>query len=174
MTHSLTIGQTLSGKTALNKLLSNGYLARGVGVVVLDPMNDPGWNTEGRDNFFQTQDAEEFLDFVMDPERCLQAALFVDETGISIDKYAVKFSWLTCQSRHHGMRSHIIANRAEMVSKNIRSQCSTLYLFNSNLEDCKTYAKDFNCPAILEGQNLPQGHFLKVQRFRPVIRGRLW
>ena len=174
MTHSITIGQTLSGKTLLNKNLCNWYLSKGIGAVVLDPMNDPDWNAAGNPNFYKTADPGEFLRFVKNPDRCLQCALFVDEAGMALDKFADEFSWLTCQSRHHGHRAHIIAQRAQMVSVSIRSQCSTLYAFSINPKDAKTYAEDFNEAAILEAVNLPQGHYLKIERFCPVKRGRLW
>ncbi len=174
MTHALTVGQTLSGKTEINKRLCNWYLERGIGCVVLDPMNDPDWNKEGHENFRLFTDPEEFLEFVKDPDQCLQCVIFVDEAGMILNKFADKFEWLTCQSRHHGHRCNIIAHRAENVSKTIRSQCSTLYVFNINPEDARIYARDFNCPAIMEAPNLPQGHYIKVERFKPVKRGRLW
>ncbi len=174
MTHSIIIGQTLSGKTALAKRLSNWYLARGIGTIVLDPMSDPGWNDNASPLHVAFTDPQEFLAFVKDPDACLQCALFIDEAGMSLDKYAQEFQWITCQARHHGHRSHIIAQRAEMIGKTLRSQCSTLYAFNVNPDDSKQYARDFNCPAILEAPNLPQGHYLKVERFKPVVRGRLW
>ena len=174
MTHSIIIGQTLSGKTTLAKRLAAWYLANGIGVVVLDPMNDPGWNPDGAENFILFTNAEEFLDFVKDPDRCLQAAIFVDESGMILDKYAEKFNWLTCQGRHHGHVVHLLAQRAEMISKTLRSQCSTVFAFNINPDDAKAYARDFNAPAIMDAPNLPQGQYIKVSRFSPVKRGRLW
>ena len=172
--HSLFIGQTMSGKTTLAKKLANWYLNHDIGVVVLDPMSDPGWNESGNPKFASFTNPQEFLAFVKDPDCVVQAALFVDEAGMSLNKYADEFQWITCQSRHHGHRAHIIAQRAEMVDKTIRSQCSTLYAFNVNPEDAKTYARDFNEKAILDAPNLPQGHYIKVERFKPVQRGRLW
>lgn len=174
MTHSIIIGQTLSGKSLLAKRLSNWFLAEGVGVVVLDPMTDPGWNETASDKFASFTDPIKFLSFIRDPDQCLQCALFIDEAGMSLDKFADEFTWITCQGRHHGHRAHLIAQRAEMISKTIRSQCSTLYVFNVNPDDAKTYARDFNNPTILEAPNLPQGHYIKIERFKPAKRGRLW
>lgn len=174
MTHILVVGQTLSGKSVLAKRLANWHLSKGIGVIVQDPMGDPGWNESGSDLFKSFTDPDEFLDFVQDPDSCLQCLIIVDEAGLSLDKRADRFNWLTCQSRHHGHRAMIIGNRAEMIPKSIRTQCSTLYAFNINPSDAKNYAADFNNPAINEAPNLPQGHYIKVERFQPVKRGRLW
>lgn len=169
MGHCITIGQTESGKSILNKRLSAWYKSKGVGVVVLDVMRDPGWTCD-----FLTDDADEFLEFVKDPERCLQCALFIDEAGASLDRYAESFSWLTTQSRHHGHVCHLITQRAQQISPTVRNQCSTLYIFNVNGKDAKIYAEDFNSPLALEAPSLPQGHCIKIQRFKPPQRLRMW
>ena len=174
MTHTLIVGQTLSGKTGYAKMLCNWWLSRGVGAVVQDPMNDPDWNKNGSNLFRIFSDPLEFLAFVKDPDECQQCVIFVDEAGMSLNKYAEEFNWLTCQSRHHGHRAHIIANRAEMVSKSIRSQCATLVAFNLNPDDAKQYSRDFNSVAVLDAPNLKQGEFIKVTRFQDPQRGRLW
>lgn len=168
--HSLTIGQTLSGKTILNQRLSRLYRKRGVQTVVLDPHNDPGWAASVLFKHF-----DEFLAFVKSPSKCRQCALFIDESGISLDKYDIECDWLTVSARHHGHRTHIIANRAEIVSRNMRSQCETLYTFQVCATDANQYANDFNCPMLKTvGPVLAQGEFLKITRYQPVKRLRLW
>jgi len=168
--HSLTIGQTMSGKTILNQRLSRIFRRSGVNTIVLDPHRDPNW-----DATIMFQHFEEFMSFVKDPDRCQQCALFIDESGMSLNKYDVDCDWLTLTARHHGHRTHIIANRAIMISPNMRSQCETLYAFQVNATDAKTYANDFNCPSLAEiGPNLRQGEFLKITRFQPIQRFRLW
>lgn len=169
MGHVITIGQTESGKTILNKKLAAAYKRAGIGVIVLDPMLDPGWNAD-----FITDNPEKFLQFVRDPRCCLQCALFVDETGTSLDKFDVSSNWLTTQSRHHGHVCHLITQRAQQVSVTIRNQCSTLYCFNVNFKDAKLYAEDFNAKEVLEAPNLPQGHCWKIERFKPPKKLRMW
>jgi hypothetical protein len=169
MAHSITIGQTESGKSILNKKLSHWYRKNGFGVIVLDVMRDPGWAS---DKLFD--DAEEFLRFVKDPRKCLQCALFIDEAGQSLDKYAAAFSWLTTQSRHHGHACHLITQRAQQVSVTVRNQCSILYCFNINPKDAKIYADDFNSPKVLEAPTLPQGQCWKIQRFKEPQKLKMW
>jgi len=169
MGHAIIIGQTESGKTTLCKRLASWYKNHGVGVIVLDPMFDAGWPAD-----WKTADPVEFLEFVKDPERCLQCALFVDEAGLSLDKYAVEYQWLTCQSRHHGHVTHIIAQRAQMVSANVRAQCSTCYAFNVNADDAKIYAREFNCAELMNAPGLAKGEFIKADRFNGAKRYRLW
>ena len=169
MGHAITIGQTESGKTVWNKKLAGWYRSHGVGVIVLDPMSDAGWPAD-----WKTADPEAFLAFVKDPDQCLQCALFVDEAGLAIGKFDAGFEWLTCQSRHHGHVCHLITQRAQQVSVNVRSQCSTLYAFNVNADDAKIYARDFNCPMVMDAPGLAQGEFIAASRFATPKRWRLW
>ena len=168
--HCITIGQTESGKSLLNKQLARTrYKAHGVKVIVLDVMQDPDWEA---DEMFD--DADEFLAYVKDPDMCLQAALFIDEAGQSINKYLEAFNWLTTQSRHFGHQTHLITQRAEMVSPTIRNQCLTVFAFNVNYRDAKKYSEDFNCKELLAAENLPQGHYIQKTRHKPIQRGRMW
>ena len=166
MGHCIIIGQTESGKSTLATKLAEWYHRHGVGVAVLDPMKDPRWPAD-----YITDDADAFLAFVRDPEQCLQCALFVDESGESIDKFNKDFNWLTCRSRHHGHICHLITHRAQDINPSTRAQATTLYIFNVNSEDAKQYARDFNCPMIaVEAPYLPQGTCIKVERFKPAQR----
>jgi hypothetical protein len=169
MGHVITIGQTESGKSILNKKLSHWFRKNGIGVAVLDVMRDPGWAAD-----FITDDPDDFLAFVKNPDLCLQCGLFIDEAGQALDRYADSFAWLTTQSRHHGHVCHLITQRAQQVSPTVRNQCSTLHAFNVNPRDAKIYAEDFNNPEILKAPNLPQGYCIKVQRFKPTQMLRMW
>lgn len=167
--HCITIGQTESGKTLLNKALAQNYRKHGIKVIVLDPMMDPDWNAD------QTFDnPERFLAYVKNPDKCLQSAIFIDEAGTTVGRHIAAFEWLTTQSRHHGHVCHLMTQRAEMVNKTMRSQCSTLFAFNVCIDDAKNYAKDFNCKEVLKAESLPQGHFIQVTRFQPPKYGKMF
>lgn len=161
--HCLTIGMTDSGKTSLNKNIAAWYQSQGIKTIVLDPMHDDSWPAD-----FKTDDTDEFMALVKDPERCLQCALFVDESGMSLNKYDTSLQWLTCQARHFGHITHIITQRAEQVDPNIREQCKTLFAFQVSIDDAKKYAKSWNNDLIFKAAELPQGHFVKAQRFGEV------
>lgn len=167
--HCLLIGQTESGKTICAQRIAQAYKAGGIKVCVLDPMKDPKWNAD-----FITDNPDEYFSLVMDPDRSLQCALFIDEAGQSLDRYVGKQQWLTCQARHHGHVTHIISQRAQQVDTTIRSQCSTVYAFNVAVDDAKLYAKSFNAPVLLKCPTLPQGHCIRVQRFQPTQYLRMW
>ena len=169
--HTITIGETESGKTVLNKRLAAYYRENGIKNCVLDPMMDPEWPAD-----FMTRDPVEFLAFVKNPDKCLRCALFVDETGMSLDKYAVEYQWLSTTSRHHGHACHFISQRAQQINATIRSQCSILYMFRVNYKDAKVYSEDFNFPDSIARQapDLKQGEYFRIARFEPVSRFRLW
>lgn len=167
--HWLIVGMTMSGKTTLAKRLSQKYTAAGISCIVLDAMRDPGWSAS---QVFSN--ANDFLDYVRDPSVCLRCALFVDESGQSIDKNDVRYRWLTTTSRHHGHRCHIIGQRAESIDRTTRSQCGTLAAFNLSLPDAKQYARDFNAPELLDCPSLAQGEYIIKRLYSPAIRGRLF
>lgn len=167
--HWLIVGMTLSGKTSLAKELSKKYTASGVSCIVLDHLRDPGWSAA---HVFV--DAGDFLDYVRDPALCRRCALFVDESGESLDKNDKRYRWLTTTSRHHGHRTHIIGHRAESIDRTTRSQCTTLAAFSLALTDAKQYARDFNAPELLDCPSLAQGEYILKKLYSPAIRGKLF
>lgn len=165
----LIVGLTLSGKSSFAKELSKKYTKAGVKCIVLDHMRDPGWNAE-----VIFDDPEEFLDYVMDPDQCQQCALFVDESGLNLDKHDKRYQWLTTTSRHHGHRTHLIAQRAESVDLTTRSQCTTLAAFALKPRDAKMYAEEFNCPEVLHCASFEPGRYVYVRRFKAAEIRRLF
>lgn len=152
---------TGSGKTTLAKALVKRYQLKGTPSIVLDPMRDPNWNAE-----FQTHDTQEFLRVMYDSERC---ALFVDESGKSIGKYAQEMAVVTTESRHFGHKAHLISQRAQQIDKNVRDQCSELYIFRVGHDDAKILAAEFGYPELRNASALKRGEFYKLDRFNPPI-----
>jgi GTPase SAR1 family protein len=168
--HMLIVGPTQCGKTTFAKRLAGSYAKRGVASIVLDPLKDPDWPTQYR---FDNSGA--FFNYVRNPHRCKSCALFVDESGIALSKYDDALLWLTTTSRHHGHRAHLIAQRAEMVNKTIRSQCTTLVAFQINKNDAAAYASDWNCEDILStAPRLARGQYMVVSRFNKPTYHQLW
>lgn len=158
--HILIIGHTLCGKTTLAKRLASEYKKKRITSVVLDPLSDPEWPTN---IIFKTSEA--FFTYAKDSNKCRSCALFVDESGLALNKFDQDLLWLTTTSRHHGHRAHIIAQRAEMVNKTIRSQCLTLICFGLNPKDAREYALDWNCEEVFH--NAP-----KLQRYQYMVISR--
>lgn len=150
---------TGSGKTTLAKLLVKRYKLANRPSIVLDPMRDPNWQAE-----FQTHDTAEFLKTMYESEGC---ALFVDESGKSIGKYGHEMSVVTTESRHFGHKAILISQRAQQIDKNVRDQCSELYIFRVGHDDAKTLAAEFGYPELKRASELKRGEFYKLDRFNP-------
>lgn len=150
---------TGSGKTTLAKLLVQRYKIKGTPSIVLDPMRDPNWGAD-----FQTHDAKEFLRIMYNSESC---ALFVDESGKSIGRHADEMAVVTTESRHFGHRAHLISQRAAQIDKNVRDQCSELYVFRVGHDDAKVLAAEFGYPELRRANELQRGEFFKLDRFNP-------
>ena len=167
--HVLIVGQTESGKTLCAQKLCSWYRGAGIKTCVLDPMRDPAWGAD-----FITDSPDEYFALIMDPDKCVGTANFVDEGGLSLDRYQLHQQFLTCQARHHGMVSHIISQRSAQIGKTTRAQCSTIFCFNVNPSDAKDLAQDFNAPILLRCPDLPQGQCIKVTRFQAPELLRMW
>lgn len=172
MAHSLIVGGTESGKTTLAKRLAAAHHAAKLGVIVLDPMNDPDWQCT-----FRTADPDEFMRVVTNSEGC---HCFVDEAGDAIGRYDTTMQKLATRYRHFGHSCYFITQRAAMLAFTVRAQCRHGFIFNSDADDCKALVKTFNQPRIAEASALPQGHFFHVTRYSKdgkagfIEKGQLW
>ena len=155
--HVLGLGQTLTGKTYLFQSICRNYKTLGVDTIVLDPINDPAWGAT-----FMTTDQAEFLRVAKLSEQC---ALFVDESGIAIGRYAGAMSWAATTARHWGHKSHFIAHRLTQLDKTVRDQCSILYIFRVSKSDAKTLADDFGHDELGRAAALPPYYFYKTDPF---------
>lgn len=163
--HVLILGQTLSGKTTLAKQLTHFYRGKNVKVILLDPMNDPGYHAD-----FRTRDPNEFLRVLWDSEGC---AGFIDESGKFAGRYDDAMIETATESRHFGHRCHYISQRGAQLSVTLRQQCTQMFLFSTSQSDCKIHSNEWNEPEFLTGHQLPQFHYLYKQRFQPVQRLKL-
>lgn len=165
MTHALIIGMTQSGKTTLAKKLAKNYMASGLGVLVLDPLNDE-WPSS-----YKTSEPEEFLRVVWDSKSC---ACFVDEAADNAGQHDKTMQKTGTRGRHWGHRFHYIAQRGTLINRTIRDQCSHLFIFATSLEDCKTHAKEWNRPEILEASKFKQGDYFHCTRFGNLTRSNIF
>lgn len=167
MAHVLILGQTLSGKSTLAKRMAADYRRHGVAVLVLDPIGDPEWSAD-----YKTHDTDDFFRVYSESRGC---AVFVDESGDVCNERPDLITRTATRGRHRGHRNHYIAQRGTLILRTIRDQCSTLFLFNSGLEDCKIHAAEWNAPTIREkGPFLATGHYLYKQRMGELKEGRLF
>lgn len=169
MAHVMIVGQTMSGKTILSKRLAAGYGKAGITTLVYDPLADPEWNAD----FITTNPDEFFRILWMNQE----AAVFIDECGELCktkewDRQIVKTA---TRGRHHGFRMHYIAQRSMLVTRTIRDQCTTLFLFNSALKDAKLHAEEWNKPELVDAvPDLKVGEYFHVTRMGAAKRYQLF
>lgn len=169
MAHSLIIGMTLSGKSSLARRLVSQYKGRGMHSLVLDPLEDPAWTKAGAK--FQTADGEYFLSLMEKTRRC---ALFVDESGEAIGRYAGEMKKLATRSRHYGHNAHFISQRAVDIDKTIRDQCANLFLFRVSKKDAETLSDEYGYDELLGACQLQQGEFISCGRFQKPQKIRLF
>lgn len=166
MAHVLILGMTLSGKTSLAKRLAPVYRAQGIKVGVLDPLGDPEWGAD-----YQTSDPDEFLRVFWESR---QVAWFIDESGDAVGRYDEAMARTATRGRHWGHRMHYITQRGAQLSRTVRDQCSTLFLFTTSLKDGKLHAEEWNKDELATAHTLGQGEYFTTGRFTPLSRGKLF
>lgn len=148
---------TESGKTTKARRLAASYKKQGIGVIVLDPLRDPGWNAD-----FITDDQEEFLDVFWRSRSC---AAFLDEGGESVGRYDLAMQKTATRGRHCGHSCHYVAQKATQLAPIVRDQCSHLFLFTSGLASAKMLAEEFNKPDLLQATQLQMYSYFHATRF---------
>lgn len=165
--HVLILGITETGKTTLAFKLAAKYKAKGTPVIVLDPDMRKEWNAD-----YITDDPEKFLAVCKANE---SAALFIDESGQTIGRYAGPMQWVATNSRKWGHKAHFISQRATQLDVLMRTQCSNIFLFKQSVKDSKILADEFVCPKLVHSCNLKKGEYLmKVGVDGEILKGKAW
>lgn len=158
----------MSGKTTLAaQLVQAGRNNRPL--IILDRNNDDRWPLEDGD-FFTTNRAE-FLRAVNDPENDTFVAV-IDESGAEISRgnQSKDLEWIATIGRHAGIQCVLIAQRANQIDKNIRSQCVNVVCFRIPQSDADLLADEFAEPRLREAGSLGQGEYLACFAFKPVVK----
>jgi hypothetical protein len=83
-------------------------------------------------------------------------------------------TWLATNSRKWGHKAHFISQRATQLDKNIRTQCSSLFLFQQSVSDCKILSSEFNRD-FMGACDLKKGEYLaKIGVDGTVYKGKAW
>lgn len=157
MAHSLILGMSESGKTTLARKLAAYYKSHGIGVIVLDPLRDPGWQCD-----FITADQDKFLDVFWNSQSCMA---FLDEGAESVGRYDNAMKKTATQGRHWGHCCHFITQHGMDLSPVVRGQCRYLFLFASSRQQGEVLAKEYNQPELITCTDLKQGEYLHFSRF---------
>jgi len=165
--HVLILGITQTGKTTLAFNLAHKYSEAGINVLVLDPDKRTGWGAD-----YLTDDPEAYLEVVKVNQSC---ALFIDESGQMIGRYAREMAWLATNSRKWGHKAHFITQRATQLDTTVRNQCTTIFLFKQSLNDTKILANEFCSDYLEAAHTLNQGEYLcKIGVDGKVFKARAW
>jgi hypothetical protein len=164
MAHVLILGMTLSGKTYKAKALSRDYKKAGVGVLVLDPLQDPGWEAD-----YITDDPEKFLAVFWKSRSCMA---FMDESGESVGRYDLAMQKTATRGRHWGHTCHYVSQRATQLAPLVRDQCTRLFLFCSSTKDGEVLSREWNRPELEECSQLKQGEYFYAVKMGDISTNR--
>jgi hypothetical protein len=164
MAHVLILGMTLSGKTYKAKELSRAYKKANVGVLVLDPLQDPEWGAD-----FITDDPEKFLVTFWQSRSCMA---FMDESGESVGRYDLAMQKTATRGRHWGHTCHYIAQRASQLAPLVRDQCTRLFLFCSSTKDGEILSREWNRPELETCSQLKQGEYFYAVKMGEISTNR--
>jgi DNA polymerase III delta prime subunit len=152
MPHALITGVTESGKTTLARALSNELDKRAHRIIVYDPVGTPtingdGWGKDAvifRDKF-------EFLEYVHRDD-VNHAHIFIDEAYEIFSNSDPSNNWLLTRGRHFGFSIYLMGVRPKILPPNVRTMCSTCYMFRLAHDDAKEICADFghNFPEVLK------------------------
>lgn len=153
----------MSGKTTLAMWMAKDIRSKtGRPILVLDPYKNPDWQAD-----FITNDVEKFKEFAKANRSC---QLFIDESGRNIGRYAGEMSFFATESRHYGHVSTFISQRAQQIDRNVRDQCTRLFLFSITKKDAEVFADDWVDDSLRNAYLLSQGECLAKLKFKPVVK----
>lgn len=155
--HTLVVGITESGKTSLCKKLAAEHIREGYAVLVLSKIWD-----EWPKGTLLFDDQEEFLRVFWASEKCM---VFIDEGKSTVGRYNDAMIETAVQGRHWGHSCYYAAQRATMMSKDVREQCTQAYIFKQGPTDAKALVEEFAIEGIIEASKLKKGECLWVKKF---------
>lgn len=167
--HTLIIGRTGSGKSALAKQIGSELRRRKHEVIALNPTGERGYTR--RDEFgcaaaeWETADPDEFM---YEVERRISTSrkarvLIIDEAHEFFARAeAQDKNWIVTRGRHYGLTVIGITQRGANVNTTFRSQCDTLYLFRCSLTDAKFIADEYGNKSLADAVNMPRLHFIRL------------
>jgi hypothetical protein len=100
--------------------------------------------------------------------------VFIDESGDAVGRYDTAMIQTATRGPHWGHSNHYITQRGTMLARTVRDQCSHLFLFATALDDCKTHAREWNNPEILNASKFKQGEYFHTTRFGILTRHALF
>lgn len=167
--HTLILGQSFTGKSALAKQLGTSLRAKGQIVVAFNPTKEAGYTIK---DAFDCQAAQFETDnpelFVAELRRLYAQGhpkifLIIDEAHEFFTKNGGEYVWLGTKGRHYGFHIIAITQRAALINTTFRGQCSTFYIFRANRTDMEFIRDEFWHKDLTRDRlNLQNGAYIKV------------
>lgn len=165
--HTLIIGRTKSGKSALAKMLGSNLRASGYEVLAFNPIGERGYTRV--DDFgcqaasWESDNPERFVSEVINRlSQKRKRFLIIDECHEFFSRGSDANTWLGTKGRHYGLNCILISQRGALINPTIRSQCGTLYLFMCSLTDAKFLADEYGNVKLARATTLKPKEFFKV------------
>lgn len=142
----MILGTTGCGKTQVMKRIRiPAHRRRGEKVIVLDPLEQPGWGAD-----FQTADPGEFLAVAKASRRCV---LVIDEWPYLQDNYGYDewrpLVWSYTVARNYGHLAYAMGQTQMWIPKSVRRQCPAGIIFQMlDPADCLEVSRILGCPAM--------------------------
>lgn len=167
--HNLMLGPTECGKTTLCMALARGHLARGDGVLVLDPKRQ-AWPRHERLRVFT--DVEPFIAAARRSRRC---ALFFDDMGTSVGRGrdATPARWAVTEARHWLHCCYLNGQYATQVEPIFRTNCQRCFCFRQGKSDAATLVQTFTNDGFMQATELGRYEFLVGTAFDTVRKCKL-
>ena len=167
--HTLIIGQSFVGKSALGKQIGTCLRAKGQTVLAYNPTLEHGYTK--KDSFdcqaaqFESDDPDKFVAEIyrLRESGTKKIFLIIDEAHEFFTRADCKYLWIGTKGRHYGLYVIAITQRAALISPTFRGQCSNIYIFRSNRTDMDFITNEFWYHELdKKNMNLPKGEFIKI------------
>jgi len=166
--HTLLIGRSGSGKSALAKQLGSSLREHGETVLAFNPTGERGYTR--RDAFgcaaadWETYNPDLFIQKVVKQVRKRRKFFVIIDEAHEMFPHSKQSDhlWIATRGRHHGINIIGCSQRGALINPTFRGQCSTIYLFKCSMTDAKFMADDFGDKELLNAMKLKPGQYYRL------------
>lgn len=168
--HTLILGQSFTGKSALAKQLGTTLRSKGHMVIAFNPTLENGYTRKDAFDCIAADYETDNPDNLIREIHRLYAEnthkkifVIIDEAHEFFTKGNCAHEWVGTKGRHYGLHVIAITQRAALINTTFRAQCSTIYAFRSNKTDMEFVKDEFwHYKLTPDKLNLPDGEYIKI------------
>lgn len=177
--HTLIVGRSFTGKSALGKQIGSHMRLSGAKVFAFNPTGEKGYTRIDEYGCaaaeFETDNVDEFAAAVSEELNANPSGnlfLIIDEAHEFFSRKDCEHLWIGTRGRHYGVTIIAITQRGASISPTFRGQCSKVYIFACSGLDAKFFSDEYGKPEFKEAVNLPPLEYLHTDGFT-IDRGSL-